>query len=111
MTTKRKVRLKNQIVLDVAAIHDDVWAEEASKWKEPFFSVSTVMGKREEQTKDHPVIKEYRNRSLIIRYSAKEVKYATEISGKIVSGRIQRRGEPYNRNFYLTVFRFTCYMI
>ena len=45
MPMYRERRPTNPIVPGVAARHDEVWGEQASKWKEYPFSVSNVTGK------------------------------------------------------------------
>ena len=71
-------RLTNRIVSYVASRHDEVREKEASKGKESPFYVSNVMGKEEEQVKDHLVIEGDRNPSKLLQGHMEAVKYNIE---------------------------------
>ena len=75
---EREIRLTNQIVLDVAARHDEVGEEEEIKGQEYPFYVSTITWKEKQKSKDHPVSEGDKYRPKLLRDLVKEGKYATE---------------------------------
>ena len=70
MPIERGRRLKNWIVLDVVARHNEVASGEAIKGKDSPFSVRTVTGKGKDQAKYHPVIEGDSNWPKVLRYLA-----------------------------------------